>query len=94
MLIYSTKALIYERFSAIYCFHYWISIWMGRKRIKTQQSQMNAIYPGLKEAVDNFVNSRNMYYAKINLASLYAEVLSTEFHVCPKSQIGFKKYLN
>lgn len=52
------------------------------------------IYPGLYEAVDNFVRSRNMYFAQLNLAALYAEVLATEFHVCPKSKIGFVKYLN
>lgn len=52
------------------------------------------IYPGLTEAVDNFLNSRNMYYAQLNLASLYAEVLATEQYVCLKSKLGFVKYLN
>lgn len=52
------------------------------------------IYPGLFEAVDNFVKSRNMYYAKLNLAALYSEVLATEYHVCVKGKIGFVKYLN
>lgn len=67
---------------------------MDRKRIKTQQTQANMIYPGLFEAVDNFVKSRNMYYAKLNLAALYSEVLATEYHVCVKGKIGFVKYLN
>lgn len=67
---------------------------MDRKRIKTLKTQASMIYPGLFEAVDSFINSRNMYYAQLNLAALYAEVLATECYVCPKSKLGFTKYLN
>lgn len=67
---------------------------MDRKRTKTLKTQASMIYPGLEQAVDSFIESRSRDQSRIRLATLYAEVLATEFHVCPKSKLGFVKYLN
>lgn len=62
---------------------------MGRKRIKTQQEM---IYPGLDQAIDTYLKSRQFYFDQIKIAELYADVLATESYVC--FGIGFTKYLN